>query len=187
MKLLKILLIGTAVTGCIFYLVNKKQLTITEQPSNEKNNTIENIENKEIPKKEKMKTPDELYEEQIKQTDKQQATATIAPIDRNIIPLELEELEKQAQKTSEPIEVDREIIPFELEALEEEPPSTNDDTLIDNHIIPKELVQLEKNASINVETVEDASIIDALVPESLKTMEEYGDNGTFPETDEIPN
>jgi len=186
MKLLKFLLIGATVIGVVFYLRSEKQTTLTKQPFDEKNNSIENIESKKIPKKEKMKTPDELYEEQIKQVNKEQATATIAPIDRDIIPLELEELEKQAQETSEVIEVDREIIPFELEALEEEVLATTDNMLIDNNIIPKELAELEKNASINVAT-EDASIIDELVPESLKAIEEYGDNGTIPETDEIPN
>ena len=185
MKSLKFLLIGATVIGVMFYLLSDKKTTLTKQLPDEKNNSIESIENKKIPKKERMKTPDELYEEQIKQTDKQQATATIAPIDRDIIPLELEELEKQAQKTSKHIEVDREIIPFELEALEEEPPA-NGDSIIDDNIIPKELVELEKNSSSHKE-IEDASVIDELVPESFKTIEEYGDNGTLPETDEIPN
>jgi hypothetical protein len=197
---LKLLFLGAIIGGGVVYwikddnaqIIEKKAVNTRVEKISNKNEEVasqissmkkdvkeENIVNQisEKPQgKERMKTPDELFREQEQAKYDSLEVREVEPeVDRDIMPIELEQSELSAQSNVQEPMIDRTIIPEALEVEENASPSLNESDLAEE--IP------EMNPEEDTTEEEPKEVI----PEELSTLEEYGDDENIPDEDEIPN
>jgi len=142
---------------------------IQEEEKENENNFFSSL-TKEVTKiaeeKKRLKTPDELYEEQHSSMDESEELEESDIIDEEVTPLELIEAEKNALTENTYVALDRTLMPKELE--EEELASLNrkeENFSSEDDIPPMEVEQED-------DFVEEKEAM----PDELKDLETYGDD-----------
>ena len=192
MEKIKYIILGSLLGGGVMYLfqntpetdrptttkiveVEKKispqieKTPIQEEEKENENNFFSSL-TKEVTKiaeeKKRLKTPDELYEEQHSSMDESEELEESDIIDEEVTPLELIEAEKNALTENTYVALDRTLMPKELE--EEELASLNrkeENFSSEDDIPPMEVEQED-------EFVEEKEAM----PDELKDLETYGDD-----------
>ena len=160
----------------VICLKESNTFLLKEKKSQEKEDV--EVENKEkIEESVPIKTPDELYEEQEKSiAESEKDKEEIVPVDRSIIPLELEESELNVQNFSSlDIEEDENIVSLELHLAESKVSSTDDTSDIEEYIPP-----------LKLEVLNEETEIKEVIAEELKNLEEYGDISSISTESVIP-
>jgi hypothetical protein len=127
-------------------------------------------------KKKSIKSPDELYEEQISDTQDDEIETEEEYVDGDVIPFELEQAENEPVNLYAKVEIDETLIPKELQEVEsskELEVSETDDEVDDT---------LHTELDEDVEEIETKEVIS----DELRDLEEYGDIDTPSDEEIIP-
>lgn len=192
MENLKPLLLGVFLGASLVYLLQESDCPVEEMKKCEESKKVslesikkiekfdketikQNIVKEELSKpKERMKTPDELYEEQ--EVEKHYAEVEEEPIeeDRDVVPIELEQIERNSGNNSLP-EIDSSIVPEALQVIE-------------NTIVEPIIVSEAESRALESDTVEfTLPETKEVIPEALMDLEEFGDSESTLMEDDIPN
>lgn len=191
MENLKPLVVGIFVGASLVYLLQdcdcpveeiqkceetKKVILESSQESESEEVEIvkENTETKILVKpKERMKTPDELYEEQ--ELERNYSDIEEVPIeeDRDILPIELEQIEMSSVSNIVP-EVDINIVSEELQGVEQ-------------NVVEPTIVSEFESRDLDVEITESTLETKEVITEELMDLEEFGDSEGIPMEEDIPN
>ena len=195
MKIVKYMTLGMILGGgSVYYMMSdndgthKPQLIVEKEKC--ENKKVEEIKNEsredilvsnltkevepivKIDKKETLKTPDELYEEQEALiAESQTESSEDVEEDRAVVSIEQEEAETE---TSQQVEVDRTIISEELEIVESSNNAEINDLDSEDNTPP---LNPEKDDEVEVKEV---------VPEELRDKEEYEEEQVSSDASEIP-
>lgn len=192
MENLKPLLLGVFLGASLVYLLQECDCPVEKTKKCEESKTVtleatkeresfeeESVEEPPVTKtlaqpKERMKTPDELYEEQ--EAARNYAEVEEEPIeeDRDVVPIELEQIERNSGNNPVP-EIDTTIVPEALQVIE--------NTTVEPIIVSEaESRALESDDTVEFTLPETKEVI----PEALMDLEEFGDSESIPMEDDIP-
>ena len=169
--------------------------SLTKERSTWKSLTTKDIRPNET---ERMKTPDELYEERYQQSANkvsspfngdeivppellqlEQETANAeqryTEEDNDIVPYELRRLEEDSgSNSSTPIEKDNKLVPLALQEIEKKTSEDPQNQTIeqDSKIVPKKLQRLEEKPISKISKASDISTMSDIIPEELQILEE---------------
>ena len=154
--------------------LEKKETELKNRESSFFSKSIKEVQ-KIAQNQKRIKTPDELYEEQQKEKEETQESYEEDKshvVDRRVISIELEQVEAQAESFfASNIGIDRNIISEEMEEAEA---ITDEEIVSEDDIPPFE-------PEIHDEEIE----IKDVISEELRDLEEYGDPYGIPEETEI--